>query len=79
MGRFAEAEVALQRALKLEPNNFDYLYGLGIFFLETGQLEKSLDQARSLQALMPGLPATRQLIQKIQQEMRSAESPPKEN
>lgn len=78
-GRFAEAEVALQRALKLEPNNFDYLYGLGIFFLETGQLEKSLDQARSLQALMPGLPATRQLIQKIQQEMRSAESPSKEN
>jgi len=74
MRKFTQAEQALTEAIEREPKNFDYLYALAILYLESGQLEKSLAQARQLQALMPGVPATRQLIQDIQQRMRAAKS-----
>ena len=78
MKKFTQAEQALSEAIEREPKNFDYLYALAILYLESGQLEKSLDKARQLQALMPGLPRTRQLIQKIQQEIQAAAARPQE-
>ena len=78
MKKFTQAEQSLGEAIEREPKNFDYLYALAILYLESGQLEKSLLQARRLEALMPGVPRTRQLIRTIQQKMQAAESRKKE-
>ena len=79
MGKFTQAEQALREAIQREPKNFDYSYALAILYLESGQLKKSRAQAQRLEALAPGVPATRQLIQDIQQRLRAVQILPKEN
>ena len=79
MGKFTQAEQSLHEAIEREPKNFDYSYALAILYLESGQLEKSLSQARRLEALVPGLPVTKQLMQDIQQRLRAVRTPPKDN
>ena len=71
MKKFTEAEQSLLQAIEREPKNFDYHYALGILYLESGALEKSLNQAGRLEALVPGVPATGALIRTIQREMKA--------
>ena len=71
MKKFTEAEQSLLQAIEREPKNFDYHYALAILYLESGALEKSLNQARRLEALVPGVPATGELIRAIQREMKT--------
>ena len=79
MGKFTQAEQSLHEAIEREPENFDYSYALAILYLESGQLEKSLDQTRRLERLVPGLPVTKQLMQDIQQRLRATRTSPKDN
>ena len=79
MGKFTQAEQALREAIQREPKNFDYSYALAILYLESGQLKKSRVQAQRLEALVPGVPATRQLIQDIEKRLRAVRTLPKEN
>jgi len=46
MKKFTEAEQSLLQTIEREPKNFDYHYALAILYLESGALEKSLNQAR---------------------------------
>jgi len=71
MKKFTEAEQSLLQAIEREPKNFDYHYALAILYLESGALEKSLNQARRLEAIVPGVPATGELIRAIQREMKA--------
>jgi tetratricopeptide (TPR) repeat protein len=49
----AEAEGALLTALKTEPNNMDYLFALGDFYLKRGKLQKAKSIAVQMVAKHP--------------------------
>ena len=74
MDRFEEAEKALMRAHTLEPNNFDYLYALSIFFIEIGNLAEAESRARELLQLAPDSRRAADLMRDI---MRRLQQQPK--
>jgi tetratricopeptide (TPR) repeat protein len=53
LSRDGEAEIALRRALDLEPHNFDYLYALIEFHYKRGQFDNALDLADIMIRLHP--------------------------
>ena len=58
----AEAEGALLKALKLEPDNMDYLYALGDFYLKRGKLQKAKNIAVQMVAKHPDNPIGKELL-----------------
>ncbi|MGB5991290.1 MAG: tetratricopeptide repeat protein, partial [Desulfobacterales bacterium] len=60
--RDAEAEGALLTALKTEPDNMDYLYALGDFYLKRGKLQKARSIAVQMVAKYPSNPIGKELL-----------------
>lgn len=53
LGRDAEAEAALLKALSVEPQSVDYLYALIDFYLRRGKMDKALDFAERMISAHP--------------------------
>ena len=53
LGRNKEAETELLKAIKIEPNNFDFLYALADHYIKSGQNKKALNIGEKLQRLFP--------------------------
>ncbi len=51
--KLAEAEANLQEAHQLQPDHFDFLYALGVFYLQTGRWDQATACARQLQEQFP--------------------------
>ena len=56
LNKDAEAEGAFLMALKIEPDNMDYLHALGEFYLKRGKLEKAKSIAMQMAAKHPDKP-----------------------
>ena len=57
-----KAENALLTALKIEPDNMDYLYALGNFYLKRGKLQKAKNIAVQMVAKHPDKPIGKELL-----------------
>jgi len=57
-----KAENALLTALKIEPDNMDYLYALGNFYLKIGKLQKAKNIAVQMVAKHPDKPIGKELL-----------------
>ncbi len=60
---FAEAETHLREADRLQPDRFDFLYTLGVFYLQTGRWEEAAGAAGRLRARFPDDPRAEVLLQ----------------
>jgi tetratricopeptide (TPR) repeat protein len=60
--RDAEAEGELLKALKLEPDNMDYLYALGDFYLKRGKSQKAKSIAMQMIAKHPDKSIGKELL-----------------
>jgi len=65
LGQDAEAEAALLRAKILEPDNLDYLFALGDFYLKRGRRQRARVYAEILIEKYPQNPIGYQLLQVI--------------
>jgi tetratricopeptide (TPR) repeat protein len=61
LGRDAEAERALTRALEVEPENFDFLYALADFYVKRERVDAAARIAERLLAAYPEHPFARQV------------------
>ncbi|MCH5374066.1 MAG: hypothetical protein JJ992_08820, partial [Planctomycetes bacterium] len=66
--RLPEAEQALLRASRLEPNNPQFLLGIVLFYQEVKEFKKALPLAEELAKLRPADPVYRQVLADIQQQ-----------
>lgn len=65
LGRREEAEKAMLRAHEIDPNDPDIVHALAIFYAQTGDWEKALGFAETLQTLLPAEPGPRRLLEQI--------------
>ncbi len=65
VNRDADAEGALLKALKLGPDNMDYLYALADHYIKRGQLKKAEQIARQMVAKHPDSPMGQQLLKSL--------------
>jgi pentatricopeptide repeat protein len=56
MGKVAEAETALGKALGIEPQNIDYMYALIDFYVRRGRIDAALELAEQMIATYPDNP-----------------------
>jgi tetratricopeptide (TPR) repeat protein len=63
--RNMRAEKELLRALDIEPENFDFLYGLADHYIKTGQFPAARQLAEQMVATHPDNPAGRQMLNYI--------------
>jgi predicted Zn-dependent protease len=66
-GNVVQAEEYLLKALKKEPENYDFLYAVCTFYLEHKQNIKAQEYARQLAAKYPDNPVGNQLLQAAMQ------------
>jgi tetratricopeptide (TPR) repeat protein len=66
LGNTSAAEGYLLRALRDEPDSYDYLYAVTTFYLEHGKKDRALTYARQMAEKFPGNPAGKQLIEAAQ-------------
>ena len=66
-GNVIAAEEYLLKALKKEPENYDFLYAVCAFYLEHRQNSKVAGYARQLVAIYPDNPVGNQLLQAAMQ------------
>jgi tetratricopeptide (TPR) repeat protein len=72
--RDGEAEESLKRALALEPENLDFLYALADFYLKRGKLVPAEEMAKKMIAAHPSQRIGHELLEVIQNEIRSKKS-----
>jgi tetratricopeptide (TPR) repeat protein len=65
VGRHAEAERLLRRAVELEPSNYDLVFALGDFLLRQGRLSEVGPIADRMTALDPTRPEAAQLRSRL--------------
>ncbi len=66
-GNTVKAEEYLLRALKTEPDNFDFLYAICTFYLEHKQNSKAAVYARRIMEKYPQNPAGEELLKAANQ------------
>lgn len=74
-GRYEEAGNALRAAVRLEPNQPEFLLGLALFYKEMKEFEKALAVASQLLELRPGDATYQRVLAEIRQEMLSPTKP----
>jgi Flp pilus assembly protein TadD len=74
LGRRTEARAALLEARRIDPSDPAITYALAVFYVQQGQWELALPQARDLMALSPGAPEPQQLLQRIEAELSAEEA-----
>ena len=62
IGRFAEGVELLVRALEIEPESFDFQYGLVDHYIKNGQLPEAGRLAEQMVATHPDNPVGRQML-----------------
>ena len=60
---FKEAENYFLKALKAEPDNFDFLYAICTFYLQKNQKIEAQKYAKHIMAKFPNNPTGKQLLQ----------------
>ena len=72
LGRRAEAEGLLLEAHALDARDPDIVYALTLFYAEQEEWSRALPYARELTQLVPEAPGPRQLLQRIEQELKGS-------
>lgn len=72
LNRDAEAEDALLTALKIEPDNMDYLYALGDFYLKRGKFQKAKSIAVQMVAKYPDKRIGQELLEIIEKNFQKS-------
>ncbi|NQU65232.1 MAG: tetratricopeptide repeat protein [SAR324 cluster bacterium] len=70
LNRSVEAESALLRAVKIDPDNPDFLYGAAFFYFEKGDLQQAKRLAQNLVAQHPANTAGRQMLTLIDHKLQ---------
>jgi tetratricopeptide (TPR) repeat protein len=65
LDRFEEAEQSLLKAHETAPEQFDFLYALGIFYLERREWEKAQERAEQLVLQFPNSPPAKVLLRDV--------------
>ena len=71
LNRRLEAGEELREALTLDPDDPDIVRALTIFYIQQNDLNKALEKARSLAELTPGDPRARQLLERLEIQVRT--------
>jgi tetratricopeptide (TPR) repeat protein len=72
-GDYASSLADIRRTLALEPRHFGALSGLGMILERTGQKEEALEAFRRVLAIHPQLPAIRQRVDALSEEIEGPE------
>jgi len=67
----AEAETALWKALKIEPNSIDYLYALADFYIKRGKLQAAKPIVEQMVAKHPSQPIGHDLLNFLNRELEA--------
>ena len=76
LGRRAEAKTALLKAYALDPADTRIVYAVAFFFVQERSWAPALHYAERLQALAPGDPGPRQLVERIRRELSTTGASP---
>jgi tetratricopeptide (TPR) repeat protein len=71
LGKDQEAEAALLRAVKLDPDSLDYLYALAEFYLKKGSMRKAKDIAEQIISKHPNQRVGHDLLKFIEKNLSS--------
>jgi predicted Zn-dependent protease len=69
MRQWDEAEIALRRALKVDPNAVDYLHAMADHYLRRGQLQAAGRIAERMVEKHPGHPLGHRILRFIEREI----------
>jgi tetratricopeptide (TPR) repeat protein len=70
-GQFAKSIADCERALKLNPNHYSALQGLGICHLQLGDVEEATDALRRALRIAPHDPTTQRSLRRCEEFLRS--------
>ena len=73
--QLAEAEAALAKAARLEPNTPDFVLALALLYRQQKQFDKALEKIERVLQLRPDDPGYQQLLYEVRQERDAAASP----
>ena len=73
LGRPEDSVADIRRTLALEPRHFGALSGMGLIFLERGDIEGALRAFEAVLAISPESPGTREKVEVLRERLRDRE------